>query len=231
MSSNRPDYIYAITTWGHPELAGKALASLLPGEHFDVLDVKEDGFKSLAEAWNFLIDQHVMSGDYRAVILMNDDVECVDPRPTGKALLGVLEKYGPQLNVIMTVGYDVNLHGNRGLQVQPGSLTLPGAFCMCITSRLITEIGYFDERFKRAWFEDTDMWQRIYQAGYEVASVAPVLHVGQATTKLDKEAVAAKEKYFPANFKRYIKKWGGPPGHEKKKTSLSAKIAENTRPL
>lgn len=206
------DYIYAISTWSQPQLVEKAIASLLPDEEYVVQDCKQ--FPSLASAWNDSISKYVMSGEYKAVILMTDDVECVDPRPTGKALLGVLEKYGPQLNVIMTVGYDVNSHNNHGLVAWAGSFTLPGAFCMCITRQLVDKIGWYDERFKRAWFEDTDMWHRIYRAGYEVASVAPVKHIGQATTKLDPSAMKAKLKYYPQNYKKYVKKWGGPPGHE-----------------
>jgi hypothetical protein len=212
--SDLDDYVYGITTYGHPELAAKAVASLLPHEQFEVFDVKASGLKSLAAAWNHLIKKFVIDEKRKAVIIMADDVECEDPRPTGKALLGVLEKYGALLNIIMTVGYDVNLWGNKGLTAMPGSIILPGANCMCITKRLVDEIGLFDERYKRAWFEDTDMWQRIYGHGYEVASVAPIRHVGSATTAIDPEAAKAKLKYYPENYARYIKKWGGPPGQE-----------------
>jgi hypothetical protein len=211
------DYIYSISTWSQPQLVEKAIASLLPDEEYVVQQCK--GFSSLAAAWNDSIKKYVMSDQYKAVILMGDDVECEDPRPTGRALLGVLEKYGAILNVIMTVGYDVNLFGNKGLTAMPGSLILPGANCMCITKRLVEEVGLYDERYKRAWFEDTDMWQRIYQRGYEVANVAPIRHVGAATTMLDSEAAEAKLKYYPENYQKYIKKWGGPPGQEKNPTS------------
>lgn len=204
------DYIYSIFTWSQPQLAEKAVASLLPGEEWEIVNVKELKFPSLAAAWNDSIQRNLR--DHEAVILMNDDVECVDPRPTGKALLGVLKKYGDFLNAIMTVGYDINIHGNNGLVAIPSFASLPGAFCMCITQKLVDEIGLYDEQFKRAWYEDTDMWTRIHKAGKHVVGVAPVNHRGAATTDLDPEAAAVKEKFISANHKRYVKKWGGPPG-------------------
>lgn len=210
------DYIYSIFTWSQPQLAEKAVASFLPDEDYEIINTKERKSPSLAASWNEAIKRNL--GKYEAVILMNDDVECVDPRPTGKALLGVLKKYGPYLNVIMTLGYDINLHGNKGLIAEPSFAALPGAFCMCVTQELIDKIGLFDEQFKQAWYEDTDMWQRIYLAGYQVAGVAPVNHFGGATTALDPEAATFKEKYIKANHQRYVKKWGGPPNREQYRT-------------
>jgi len=207
------DYIYSIFTWSQPELAEKCVASLLPDEEYEIINVKELKFSSLAAAWNDSIQRNLR--DYEAVILMNDDVECVDPRPTGKALLGVLKKYGKFLQAIMAVGYDINLHGNNGLVAIPSFASLPGAFCMCITQDLVDKVGLYDEQYKRAWYEDSDMWRRIYLAGYQVVGVAPVNHFGGATTTNDPEAAAFKEKYITANSKRYIKKWGGEVGEER----------------
>src|SRR6266705_1221259 len=208
--SNLSDYIYSIFTWSQPQLAEKCAASLLPGEEYEIINVKKLKFPSLAAAWNDAIQRNLR--DHEAVILMNDDVECVDPRPTGKALLGVLKKYGKFLQAIMTVGYDINLHGNNGLVAIPSFTSLPAAFCMCITQNLVDAVGLYDEQFKQAWYEDTDMWRRIWLAGYQVVGVAPVNHHGAATVALDPEAAAFKPKYILANHKRYVKKWGGPPG-------------------
>jgi hypothetical protein len=201
-------------TFGHPELAQAGIDSLLPEEEYEILDVKAGNFQSLAAAQNDAIARNVMSGRREAVIVMNDDVTCIDPRPTGKYLLQVLKEYGPQFNVIMTVGYDVNMYGDRGLVMTRGSQQLPGSYCMCITRQLIDKIGWFDERFKRAWWEDTDMWRRIYLAGYEIASLAPVRHIGSGISKIDPGVARAKLKYYPQNQKKYAKKWGGLPGHE-----------------
>ncbi len=163
------DYIYSIFTWSQLQLAEKCAASLLSGEEYEIVNVKQLKFPSLAAAWNDSIQRNLR--DYEAVILMNDDVECVDPRPTGKALLGVLKKYGEMLNAIVTVGYDINLHGNKGLCAMPSYEVLPGAFCICITQKFVDEIGLFDEQFERAWWEDTDMWRRVYLKGYNAASL------------------------------------------------------------
>lgn len=208
------DYIYVITTWSQPQLVEKAINSLLPEEPYWILNVKELGLKSLAQGWNQAIDQFVVHGHFKAVILMADDVESVEPKPTGRLLFRALKDLGPQYGVLMTVGYDVNLWGNLGWVMVPGTERLPGSFCMCITKDLIDKVGYFDERFERAWFEDSDMWRRIYLKGFQIASVAPVLHVGEATSKLDPEVADAKLKYYPQNMERYISKWGGMPGKE-----------------
>lgn len=212
------DYIYSITTYGHPELVEKAVQSLLSNEKSEIVDVKAQKFPSLAAAWNDIIARNVISNKYEAVIVMADDVECVDPRPTGRYLLDVFKQFGEQYNVIMTVGYDINKFENQGLIMVAGTHREAGTYCMCITKKLIDKIGWFDEQYTRFQWEDVDMLYRINLAGYEVASVAPVKHIGEATTKIDPEVAEAKLEYYPANRDKYIKKWGDFRIGEKYKT-------------
>lgn len=95
----------------------------------------------------------------------------------------------------------------------------PGAmFCVfLIKHTLLERIGYFDERFYPAYFEDNDYHRRMKLAGAKECLVpgASYGHFGSATLKSfsDLEMFRHHEE-FERNKRFYIDKWGGEPGAE-----------------
>jgi hypothetical protein len=209
LKSKGSPYLYVITTWSQLDLAQQAIASLPPGAEYILVNIKDLRFKSIAEAWNSIVKASLINGDFQSVILCGDDVVCVGD--TGKTLHESLLTLYPSHNVLMTTAYDMGRVGNRGTKPRFVSGDSAGMFCFCINHNLLEKIGYFDEQFERAWFEDVDMQWRIFHADYKIASVAPVWHIGGATTDRDPEVAKAKEYYFPLNRQRFINKWGIDP--------------------
>jgi GT2 family glycosyltransferase len=72
------------------------------------------------------------------------------------------------------------------------------------------KIGFYDERFFPAYYEDADYHARLLQAG--IPTHAPVLsepveHVQWASA----ESTEAVNAICNQNFQRFVDKWGGPP--------------------
>jgi GT2 family glycosyltransferase len=67
-------------------------------------------------------------------------------------------------------------------------------------------VGYFDEGFWPAYYEDADMWIRLRRAGVSAGVVHDVVdkHVGSATLKHD----ARLRRMADASRERFIAKWG-----------------------
>lgn len=103
------------------------------------------------------------------------------------------------------------------------ALTMPskeiGFASFAISKYTISRIGYFDENFSPAYFEDNDYAYRIKMAGLRFSyTETPVAHEGSKTQfwkgKGDDERIVSHHQ-FRINREYYIKKWGGQPGEEK----------------
>lgn len=88
--------------------------------------------------------------------------------------------------------------------------------CFSHPYTLIESVGYYDERFFPAYYEDNDMHRRIRLSGREIACIdAAYNHVGSSTLKhYTPEELERHHAYFRSNTAYYIEKWGGLPGHE-----------------
>lgn len=87
--------------------------------------------------------------------------------------------------------------------------------CFLIRRRLVDAIGWFDEGFHPAYFEDNDYHWRMQIAGFDVNIVQGCFvasHVGSATIK--RARPDGFDEQFERNRERYIKKWGGLPSFE-----------------
>lgn len=200
------DYIYAFTTYDRDDLLERAIASVPSDEDYFVVRMK-DKYTSLAAATNAAIKEALT--DYQSVIVCNDDVQLIGH--TGNYLHETRIYGRDKYNIVMTTGYNVKEHGLRGITFIPNSEEIPGMFCFCVGSDFIDKIGWFDEQFERAWFEDTDIITRTVFAGYYIAIVAPVLH----TKDMDQENIQERDEAYALNAERYRIKWGGYPRHEK----------------
>lgn len=78
-------------------------------------------------------------------------------------------------------------------------------------------VGLFDEwTFFPIYFDDDDMEYRCRQGGVEwVTYDGQIAHAGSATINSSIEAARANSLTFQENARRYVAKWGGPPGSER----------------
>lgn len=83
---------------------------------------------------------------------------------------------------------------------------------------LARKIGYYDEKFWPAYYEDNDYHRRMLLAGedYEMAEGAVVSHdISSTLNSLPPEEKKKFEAEIDKNSRYYGIKWGGPPGHER----------------
>lgn len=151
--------------------------------------------RGIAPAWN--IGLKLARGKFIAVC--NDDIL------VGK---GWLEK--------MSAAHDLPQAGATALQVQnlpqdtgvvDTKRWLPGS-CFMLKQKTIEKVGYFDERFFPAQFEDVDYWHRMFQVGLKY-------YVDHSFTIQHKESQTLKAPdiggHYEANKKLFIEKWGFDP--------------------
>lgn len=147
--------------------------------------------QSVAKAWNDAA--RLVGGDW--LLLANDDITFA-PDTTRRIL-------------------DVAACAPRAGIVSP----LEGARFSCFLMRwqAYQDIGGFHEGYTAAYFEDNEAAWVLALKGWELA-LAPsdVTHVGSAT--LQSYSPARMEQHhqtFRANEARYVRRWGGLPGHER----------------
>jgi hypothetical protein len=91
-----------------------------------------------------------------------------------------------------------------------------GYSAMAFKPELLYEIGYLDENFFPAYYEDNDHRYRMKLAGLEWEYFPlEYEHIVSATIKRDPVLMAKNQKTFKENGRYYIEKWGGLPGQEK----------------
>jgi GT2 family glycosyltransferase len=91
--------------------------------------------------------------------------------------------------------------------------------CFLIPQHIIDVVGRFDETISPmyGYFEDDDYMRRMHLAGFQtkLATGSFVEHGGSTTLKnYTPDELESHHRKFRASRERYIKKWGGEPGHE-----------------
>lgn len=90
----------------------------------------------------------------------------------------------------------------------------PDFSCFLISPDLVDKVGWFDENFKPAYFEDNDYHYRLLLSGEHAKriSTAPYFHYGSRTTQLNPEVKKSlDDTYFIKNKIYFIHKWGDNP--------------------
>ena len=145
----------------------------------------------VAASWNWFMRN--VPQDY--VVISNDDVG-FRPR-TIEALVATAEKMPGQVFFCASVGQAFSLY--------------------LLRKRALDLVGPFDENFWPAYFEDGDYARRLALLGQrENFSGEGYEHEGSATVRVaDPDMRRRHHGWFDANSKYYVRKWGGPPHHEK----------------
>lgn len=94
----------------------------------------------------------------------------------------------------------------------------PDFACFMVTQKTIDEVGWFDEEFFPAFFEDNDYHWRCKLAGGDNAAIANTkavfIHYGSRTQNQAQSGPIVPGEKFRQNEQYFIRKWGGPTGHE-----------------
>ena len=88
--------------------------------------------------------------------------------------------------------------------------------CFLIPDLIVRTVGFFDENFFPAYFEDNDYTRRLLLAGYQfIPATCSYNHMGSGTLKYYSSwELAAHHESFKRNREYYIRKWGGLPERE-----------------
>lgn len=88
---------------------------------------------------------------------------------------------------------------------------------------LVDAVGWFDEGFFPAYFEDNDMHWRMRMAGLPGSRRLDTYtwHQGSATNNVDRDNPVVNEWQFMLCQNYYLDKWGGLPGAEKYATPFN----------
>ena len=86
------------------------------------------------------------------------------------------------------------------------SFSYVGCGGMALRRSVIKDIGLFDERYEKCYFEDPDINWRAYKEGYKIGwNYNPVIEHHHSGPLLSKE----NRKYFMENWKKFRDKWKG----------------------
>lgn len=97
----------------------------------------------------------------------------------------------------------------------PHMAIIEGFSAFALNAATLATVGYFDENFHPAYYEDNDYVRRCLLAKVPLVSVAASsAHVGSATIYGDKQYRKENGRTFQINQDYYLAKWGGHPGLE-----------------
>jgi len=100
-----------------------------------------------------------------------------------------------------------------------------GYSSMVFTPELLYEVGYLDENFFPAYYEDNDHRYRMKLAGLEWEYLPlQYTHRVSSTLKSSEEFQKKNQKTFAENCRYYIEKWGGTPTQEKYETPFNMEL-------
>lgn len=228
MKDHPTNILIAIPSYNNVEGRNRLISQFEAGYRGDncpsVISIINIGNKlSLSGMWNMAILM-AKARKIRWVVLVNDDVYFEDPL---KSLISIQE-------MVEAMVYDIDYHKfnlpstydeNKPVAVVSAleegrgddTAGLNGSFFAFDVS-IIDTVGYFDENFYPAYYEDNDFQRRLDLAYLQcvVYKGCRFKHQGSSTLHLmsDLERTFAND-LFIKNGQYYVEKWGGYPGEEK----------------
>lgn len=221
ISSKHPYKLILIDN-GSTDGTGKYFDHLEGIENIKIIRFKEN--IGVCPAWNFGIQYAIRKYNSNYFLIANNDIflhpEAID----------VLIKAVDFTKCILTSGMDVSGRVSHPLELLkmkvPKKTRLteaPEFSCFMLKTETIQKIGYFDEKFYPAYFEDNDYHYRIRLAGLKAVKTNRALyfHYGSRTIKEDEKIKLQSNLGYTINRDYYRQKWGGLPGEEIYKTPFN----------
>jgi GT2 family glycosyltransferase len=182
-------------------------AELMASVDYPVLPIIIDnwrGNRGVSAAWNFGMLKSLQAGNKYAIIC-NDDV-IFEPN--------VIKQLVETLTETNAVMVSPNAYEETKT---PELKTWTDYCCFAVDiKQLIKNVGWFDENFYPAYFEDNDMRRRIELAGLKsfTRTDLKINHVVSATQFADPNNPVTNGDAFNKNNMYFVKKWGGEPYNE-----------------
>lgn len=190
----------------------------LPGKMHVIRNEENVG---CAGGWNVGLD-YALKNDFSHVLIANNDV-LFSPFAIQR-LYKAIKDTGVALVSAVDVAAEVSLPTDildEAHQVNSKETSLaphPNFSCFMISRKTIDDVGFFDESFFPAYFEDNDYHYRIKIACGENGALATLpatfYHFGSKTQNESSQMPVVQGTQFEKNRDYFAKKWGGVPGHE-----------------
>jgi len=180
--------------------------------------------KGVSGAWNFGIYHAMVKLGCSYFLVVNNDV-ILHPEAV-KIMMEILNL--PK--VVMATATDVSGKIPKAEDIlkmkipEKEELTeCPDFSCFLIKKETIEKVGWFDEKFFPAYFEDNDYHYRIKLAGLLAYKNSRALyyHFGSRTIKESEEVKTKCNIGYSVNREYYKEKWGGEPGKETFRTPFN----------
>lgn len=156
--------------------------------------------RSVAGAWNWGC-KHALEENADYLMVTANDVE-VEP-----GCIDELVKHGEESASSLWSGLELSQPSPAENGFVPSCCDFS---CFMIRPRTIDVVGWFDERFRPAYFDDNDYYTRAILAGCVTRQVvtARFKHHGSLTIHTEPEAAHHVRFWFETNRRRYFDKWG-----------------------
>ena len=173
---------------------------------------------SLSEAWNYGFREAIKDEHCEYIFFPNNDV--IFHPTTIDNLVYAMKKFNYAMVTGSNVAHDMSLQDMKdklemgdsnfdGLPISNWREEGPDFSCPLITKQTLEKVGYFDENFIPAYFEDNDYHLRILKAGLHAKRItkSPYYHFGSMTIRTNPNlgiSASRTERVF-------IEKWGAMP--------------------
>jgi GT2 family glycosyltransferase len=181
--------------------------------------------RGVARSWNEGLRASLDDGN-EATLLVNDDLFFYGNGFDVFADFVLSEsRRVPEFGTISAFGLDTGTSGSVGAGKFHQRPHWQGAACMAIGRKAIETVGYFDQNFWPAYFEDADYFRRLELSGVPNLWDERILleHNRSQTVRSDFLLKRLHDERTRRNEQYYIRKWGGlrgwggpdePPGQE-----------------
>jgi GT2 family glycosyltransferase len=201
-------------------------------ENVDVVITDPSGVPGVAHSWNLGIKKAFNLG-FDHVLICNNDI--VFHSETIDKLVERIKKDDVVLVTATNVSLSTTTSKNTFENVEKmqtsksfpeGEKGTPDFSCFMISKRTIELIGWFDENFERAYFEDNDYYARIIVKGFKAVCLNDAIfwHHGSQTLKSDPTLQKEIAVHYRKNEAYFVSKWGclpvKDPNEMKKKYNL-----------
>ena len=162
--------------------------------------------RGLARSWNEGL-HHAMEASCDAVLLLNDDLFFYED-----GYNNFIHTIAALKRISQNVSYVTPLGLETGTSAHAGQILAQQFACCAIMPECIERVGYFDETFTPAYYEDIDYDRRTRLAGMTVHVHQAVIaeHERSKTHRLmSAEEQKSVEVSFSLNRLYFTRKWGG----------------------
>jgi GT2 family glycosyltransferase len=182
-----------------PSFAGRVEA-LAARRNFSVHMHRQN--RGLSRSWNEGIHRAYAEG-CQLVLLVNDDLHFVKD---GFSEFVTFARQNADYGLAFLQGLET------GGSPLAGRVIDQGFGCCVFTKVAVDRVGYFDENFRPAYYEDLDYGRRCYLSGVKIISSPKVLveHERSKTTRDNPEILAHNAEVMRLNEDYYTRKWGPP---------------------